>query len=171
MKKIIILFLVILVGVSNTTAQVPNSSQSEDLKVQINSLSTMLGTLQHDYDYLYCNYMLSEMQFNLKDYMNELSIKANEILIYCYSGSRFNIDLYLSYKDNYDVCKELYDSFKSKTETVITAVELKMITSNFRNDEIQLLDKNCKFVYDCLSAAQYSLNHYKFVLDTYRSLK
>ena len=170
MKKVILLFIIAIVGVCNATAQVSNSSQSEDLKVYVDSLATKLNTLQHDYDYLHCNYMLSEIQLNLKDFMNDLSAKSNAILINCYH-SRFDFDLYSAYKANYISCQELYDSMKGKAEAITSAVAIKVVTSNFTDEEIRLLGQGCKFVDDCLSSAQSSLNYYKVVLDMYKDLR
>ena len=170
MKKVILFLLIALISAGNITAQTSNSSQTQDLKVSIDSLSTKLSSLQHDYDYLYCSYQLSEVQLSLKDFMNELSINSNAILINCYH-SRFDIDLYNAYRDNYNSYIELYESTKRKAEAVTTSVVLKIMTSNFTEDEIKLLGQSCKFVDDCLSAAQNSLDYYKVVLDIYKDLR
>lgn len=170
MKKVILFCFIAFIGVGNITAQTSNSSQTQDLKVSIDSLSTKLSSLQHDYDYLYCSYQLSEVQLSLKDFMNELSIKSNEILINCYH-SRFDIDLYNTYRNYYNSYVELYESTKGKAEVVTTSVALKIMTSNFTEKEIKLLGKSCKFVDDCLRTAQNSLDYYKGVLDIYKDLR
>lgn len=170
MRKVILFFFIALIGVGNITAQTSNSSQTQDLKVSLDSLSTKLSSLQHDYDFLYCSYQLSEVQLSLKDFMNELSIKSNAILIDCYH-SRFDIDLYNAYRDNYNACIELYESTKGKAESVTTFVALKIITSNFTEKEIEVLGQGCKFVDDCLRTAQNSLDYYKVVLDVYKDLR
>lgn len=170
MKKAILFFFIALIGLGNITAQTSNSLQNQDLKVSIDSLSTKLSSLQHDYDYLYCSYLLSEAQLTIKNFMNELSIKSNAILINCYHG-RFDIDLYNAYRDNYNACIELYESTKRKAESVTASVTWKIITSNFTENEIQLLGQSCKFVDDCLRTAQHSLDYYKGVLDLYKDLR
>lgn len=170
MKKIIILFLVVLVGVSNTTAQVPNSSQSEDLKVQINSLSTMLGTLQHDYDYLYCSHEINLMQLEIKELISNIDIRSNAVLINCYH-SRFDIDLYTAYKAYYSSCIELINTMKGKTKSIQEAVALKMLTSSFTNKENEKLVNNCNFLDVSLSKLQGSLDYYKLVIDIYKDLR
>lgn len=170
MKKLILFFIIALIGVCNITAQTSKSSQTEDLKVSIDSLSSKLNTLQHNYEYLYCSYLLSEVQLSMKDLINQLSIKSNAILINCYHN-RFNIDLYNAYRDNYNSCIELYESTKGKAESVTTSVALKIMTSNFTENEIEVLGQSCRFVDDCLRAAQNSLDYYKVVLDLYKDLR
>lgn len=170
MKKAILFFFIALIGLGNITAQTSNSLQNQDLKVSIDILSTKLSSLQHDYDYLYCSYLLSEAQLTLKTFMNELSIKSNTILIDCYHG-RFDIDLYNSFRDIYNSGIEFYDSTKIKVESVTTSVTWKIITSNFTENEIKLLGQSCKLVDDCLKAVQHSLDYYKEVLDLYKDLR
>ena len=170
MKKAILFFFIALIGLGNITAQTSNSLQNQDLKVSINSLSAKLSSLQHDYDYLYCSYLLSEAQLSLKTFMNELSIKSNTVLINCYHG-RFDIDLYNAYRDNYNACIELYESTKGKAESVTASVTWKIMTSNFTENEIKILGQSCKLVDDCLRAAQHSLDYYKGVLDLYKDLR
>lgn len=170
MKKAILFFFIALIGLGNITAQTSNSLQNQDLKVSINSLSAKLSSLQHDYDYLYCSYLLSEAQLSLKTFMNELSIKSNTVLINCYHG-RFDIDLYNAYRDNYNACIELHESTKGKAESVTASVTWKIMTSNFTENEIKILGQSCKLVDDCLRAAQHSLDYYKGVLDLYKDLR
>ena len=170
MKKVILFFFIALIGLGNITAQTSNSLQNQDLKVSIDSLSTKLSSLQHDYDYLYCSYLLSEAQLTLKDFMNELSIQSNAILINCYH-SRFDIYLYNAYRDNYNSYIEFFESTKGKAESVTTYVALKMLTSNFSDDEINVLTSGRKFVDKCLNTAQSSLDYYKVVLNIYKDLR
>ena len=170
MKKIILLIVISIVGVINATAQISNFSQSNDLKECVNTLSIKLNSLQHDYDILYCNYILSDVQLNLKDFMNDLNTRANAILINCYNG-RFDFDLYYAYNSSYNSSLELYDSMKERTESTKALVTLKIQTSNFTDDEIKLLRQSCKLVDDCLTSAQSSLNYIKVVLDMYKSVK
>ncbi len=170
MKKVISLMLLILASVGNLTAHDYNSAINTGLTKDVENLSSKLNTLQHDYDYLYCNYMLSDIQLNLKDFENGLNVKSNAILINCYH-SRFDIDLYRAYRDNYDASIYLYNSMKEKAEAIAIAVTLKMDTSNFSDAEIKLLNQGCKYVDDCLKIAQSSLNYYKVVLDMYEKLR
>ena len=79
MKKLILLFILTLFGMSCVVAQDNNPSQTTDLKAYVDSLSTKLNTLQHDYDYLYCSHEINQIQSELKDLLNDVNIKSNDI--------------------------------------------------------------------------------------------
>lgn len=93
MKKLILLFILTLFGMSRVVAQDNNPSQTTDLKAYVDSLSTKLNTLQHDYDYLYCSHKINQLQSELKDLMHDVNINSNAILIKCFLG-RYDSDLY-----------------------------------------------------------------------------
>ena len=79
MKKLMLLFILTLFGMSRVVAQDNNPSQTSDLKAYVDSLSTKLNTLQHDYDYLYCSHEINQIQSELKDLLNDVNIKSNDI--------------------------------------------------------------------------------------------
>ena len=110
MKKLILLFILTLFGMSCVVAQDNNLSQTSDLKAYVDSLSTKLNTLQHDYDYLYCRHEINQIQSELKYLLNDVNIKSNAILINCYHG-RYDSDLYSIYRSGYNSQVDLYDSF------------------------------------------------------------
>lgn len=170
MKEVILLILLVFASIGNLTAQDNNSATTTDLKNYVDSLSIKLNTLQHDYDYLYCNYMLSDIQLQLKDFENALKARSNDILISCHH-SRFDRDLYSVYRAYYNSCIDLHNTMKERVEIVTTSVASKIATSNFSNDEILLLGKGCSLVKNCLSTAQSYIDYYKVVLDVYRDLK
>lgn len=170
MKKLILLFILTLFGMSCVVAQDNNPSQTSDLKAYVDSLSTKLNTLQHDYDYLYCSHEIGLQHLELKDLINNVDIKSNEILIRCYRG-RYDSDLYSSYRSYYNAQVDLYDTVKGKVEAVQGAVRLKILSSNFTQNEIDVLMKGCEFLDRCLSTLQSSLDYCEFVLGMYRDLK
>ena len=170
MKKVILFFFISLIGLGNITAQTSNSLQTQDLNVSIDSLSNQLSSLQHDYDFLYCSHEVNLMQLEIKDLINNIDINSNAILINCYH-SRFDVDLYTAYRDNYNSSLELMNTLKEKTETIQVAVTLKTLTSDFSNEEIEVLMNSCKFLDKCLSKLQGSLDYYKVVLDIYKDLR
>ena len=170
MKKVILFFFISIIGLGNMTAQTSNSLQTQDLNVSIDSLSNQLSSLQHDYDFLYCSHEVNLMQLEIKDLINNIDINSNAILINCYH-SRFDVDLYTSYRDNYNSSLELMNTLKEKTETIQVAVTLKTLTSDFSNEEIEVLMNSCKFLDKCLSKLQGSLDYYKVLLDIYKDLR
>ena len=114
MKKVILFFFISIIGLGNITAQTSKSLQTQDLNVSIDSLSTQLSSLQHNYDFLYCSHEVNLMQLEIKDLINNIGINSNAILINCYHG-RFDVDLYTAYRDNYNLSLELMNTLKEKT--------------------------------------------------------
>lgn len=170
MKKLILLFILTLFGMSRVVAQDNNPSQTTDLKAYVDSLSTKLNTLQHDYDYLYCSHEINQLESELKDLVHNVDIRSNAILISCYHGG-YDSGLYSAYRSSYNAQVGLYDSVKERVEVGQRAVGLKILSSNFTQNEIDVLMKGCKFLDSCLSALQSSLDYCEFVLGMYRDLK
>ena len=108
MKKLILLFILTLFGMSCVVAQDNNLSQTSDLKAYVDSLSTKLNTLQHDYDYLYCRHEINQLQ-------HDVNIRSNAILISCYHGG-YDSGLYSAYRSSYNALVDLYDSVKERIE-------------------------------------------------------
>ena len=170
MKKLILLFILILFGMSRVVAQDNNPSQTTDLKAYVDSLSTKLNTLQHDYDYLYCSHEINQLQSELEDLQHDVNIRSNAILISCYHGG-YDSGLYSTYRSFYNAQVDLYDSVKERVEVGQRAVRLKILSSNFTQNEINVLMKGCEFLDRCLSTLQSSLDYCEFVLGMYRDLK
>lgn len=169
MKKIICFVFVAFIGLLNVTAQDVYSTQS-NLKAYVEDLSAKLSKLQHDYDYLYCSHEINLIELELKDLINNIDMRSNAILINCYH-SRFNIDLYTAYRDNYNASLELMDTMKERVDGIQAAVALKTLTSNFTDKEIELLMKCSKFLDNCLSKLQGSLDYYKLVIGIYKDMR
>lgn len=170
MKKLILLFILTLFGMSRVVAQDNNPSQTTDLKAYVDSLSTKLNTLQHDYDYLYCSHEINQLQSELNDLMHDVNIRSNAILISCYHGG-YDSGLYSAYRSFYNAQVDLYDSVKERVEVVQRVVRLRILSSNFTQNEINVLMKGCKFLDRCLSTLQSSLDYCELVIGMYRDLK
>lgn len=170
MKKLILLFILTLFGMSRVVAQDNNPSQTTDLKAYVDSLSTKLNTLQHDYDYLYCSHEINQLESELKDLLNDVNIKSNDILIRCYHGG-YDSGLYSAYRSSYNAQVGLYDSVKERVEVGQRAVGLKILSSNFTQNEINVLMNGCETLDRCLSALQSALDYCELVIGMYRDLK
>lgn len=170
MKKLILLFILTLFGMSCVVAQDNNLSQTSDLKAYVDSLSTKLNTLQHDYDYLYCRHEINQLQSELNDLQHDVNIRSNAILISCYHGG-YDSGLYSAYRSCYNALVDLYDSVKERIEVGSRGVSLKILSSNFTQNEIDVLMKGCGTLDRCLSTLQSSLDYCEFVLGMYRDLK
>ena len=151
---------------SCVVAQDNNLSQTSDLKAYVDSLSTKLN----DYDYLYCRHEINQLQSELNDLQHDVNIRSNAILISCYHG-RYDSDLYSAYRSSYNARVDLYDSFKENVELVQRAVRLRILSSNFTQNEINVLMNGCETLDRCLSALQSALDYCELVIGMYRDLK
>lgn len=168
MKKFIF-FLSLFVSVANLNAQDNNIETSASLELVVDSLSEKLNKLQHEYDFLYCSHELALLNLEIKAEIDNVDIKSNAILINCYH-SRFNIDLYTAYRDNYNTSLELFNSIESKVSLVKASVALKILSSNFTKTDIDVLVKGTELLDKCLLKLESSLNYYKVVLNVYKDL-
>lgn len=166
MKKFFV--LVVLCALSTSvSAQEVDSLQSKP--ISIDSLAVKLEKLQHDYDFLKCDYELNRMQFKLEILANQLNNKSTdlEIDIYHYNV-RYMKELYLLYlgnKDNYNSSVDLLNALKERIEQLKAMVAIKIISSNFSEDEIDLLNQQCNTLDLGVQYVENSLASYKIAID------
>lgn len=165
MKKLFIA-LIAIVSVISVNAQ-ENVKKEKDLAVVVDSLSAKLKELQHNYDYLYCKNQLTEINHSLIQDANGIDINVNNLKFEIYHG-RFNYDLYNVYKENYNSNLEKLDSDKNYAESLKELIFLKMMTSNFTESEIQVLQHSLKVFNNAINKVEASLNLYKLYLDEYK---
>ena len=165
MKKL--LLLIIFIGsVLHTCAHGVDSLQVQSAAITINSLSSRLEKLQHDYDYMYCDFEAYKLNKDLTDLDHGINIAINDIRIDMYN-SRYDKDLYEAYLENYTASCTLLESLKSKIETVKTLVYLKTLTSGFTDEEINILTSTLTIINNSATKVQKTLNYYDVVLKAY----
>ena len=133
------------------------------------SLNAKIEKLQHDFDYLSCKYELNRIVTDLSVKNCEVNNSSNAILLYCYH-SRFDRNLYDSYKDNYYSLKNWYDSMKENITSTTKLVALIIIASNFSEMETYYIKKNIDIITSAQNAFEKALDHYNIVLEIYRDL-
>lgn len=166
MKKIVLFIFVAVFGVMTVTAQEVDSLQTNDLSARVDSLSMELKQLRHDYDYLCCEYKLHSIAQDLQILINQINSQSNAVQIYDNHGN-FNMDLYRTYKLNYESSLDLVNSHKILVESVKTFVALKISTSDFTDAEIRILKTNCVVIDRAVVAVETSLNRYKVSIASY----
>ena len=169
MKKTLLLIFAIF-GVLQVSAQDKESILDTTATVSIESISAKLDRLQHDYDYLKCDYELNKVIMDFKDLINTTDISANGLATYCFSGI-FDDALYNSYVENYNSKCSLLESLKSTYDKVQVFVVLKSISSNFSQEEIDLLKSNLEFIQQCITGAKSSLEHFNLTIKTFKSIR
>lgn len=141
--------------------------QSQSAPIPIDSLSLRLNKLQHDYDFMYCDYELHKLIMDLKDLAHSIDISSNGVIINVYN-SRYDRKLYNAYLSNYNSDCALFDSLKEKIEAVKTAVFVRMMTSVFTDKEQSVLTKSFDVVNKAVMKVDSSLDYYDIVIKAYR---
>lgn len=169
MKKLVLIVLVAILGALNANAQEVDSLSSEQMTI-VDSLSNELAELQHKYNYLdvvnQIVYAINEAQIFCNEEL--ITVNSNKITIY-HQG--FDLDLYLSMVDGYDIGVKSLEVLKMKVDNVKTLVTIRKLLSNFSEAEIDIIDSNCKALDLALSKAEKSLEYNKKVLDIYKSMR
>lgn len=160
MKKALLLIVSVLC-VLQANAQV------ETPTVTIDSLSVKLAKLQHDYDYLSCDYQLYQMKMDLNGLTQDINIKANALTINLYHG-RYERALYTAYSENYDAYCSNYEALKRKLESVQNLIVAKVITSNFTDLELDVIKASLGSIDQGMAVVESGLKYYDVVLQAYR---
>ena len=169
MKKL--LLLIIFIGsVLHTYAQGDDSPQVQSAATTIDSLSLRLEKLQHDYEYMHCDYEVYKLNNDLKDLARSIDISSNSILINVYN-SRYNHELYEVYLENYTAFCSLFESIKEQAETIKTMVFIKTLTAGFTDQEKKILNTSLNVIDSAKNKVQKSLNYYDVVVKSYRSIR
>jgi hypothetical protein len=170
MKKILVTILLAFFGVINVNAQEIDSLQIKSDTISIETLVARLDKLQLNYDFLNCRHQLSADQYDLAIFANKLDIKSNGLLINCYH-SRYNVDLYISYRENYNKSVEMFNALKDKVTSTKTLIALHILTSNFTEEELGVLRSGCASLDSTLNIVQGALDYYKLVIDIYKEME
>ena len=172
MKRMIFIFLLAVIGVSEISAQEvgllqENSTDAriEELSKEVAELSQKLEKLQEDYEYLAWVNQLNDVYYDVEIFTNNVEIRNNEIVVRCYNSS-FDIDLYLLDKDMYDQFQDFYDLYSHKRDDLSKQIS-NLTFSNEKQYHINIR-------YDMLNSALRRLEHsiyiYKKYLDAYKKL-
>ena len=120
MKKVLLLIISVLFAI-----QVNAQTQEESSTIKIDSLSTKLAELQHNYDFLYCDYELYQIKTDLDQLSQDIQIKI------CFR--QYDRAMYTVYSKN-------YDAIKRKFEAVQKLVTIKIITTGFTESELNVFN-------------------------------
>ena len=70
--------------------------------------------------------------------------------------------------DNYDAKCALFDSLKEESEVVKTAVFVKMLSSNYSDEELKVLSSGFAVVEKAITTVEKSLNYYNVAIKAYK---
>lgn len=166
MKKTLLIIFAIF-GALLASAQEKESVQDTTAAPTIESLSAKLDKLQHDYDFLNCEYQLHETEAALKDLINTTKISADGLTTYCLAGI-FDSELYGLHMDNYKATCALFESLKSKYDTIKLFVVIKSVSSGFTKEEMDVLRSSLEVIERGITAANESLTTFDMTIQTYK---
>jgi hypothetical protein len=166
MKHVLLIIVAVILSI-NATAQ---NADSLDTKVEnTDSINARIEKLQHDFNFLSCQYELNKIVTDLSVKSCEVNNNSNGILLNCYHG-RFDRDLYDAYKDYYYSQKNWYNSLKENITSTTTLVTLKMIASNFSEMEINSIKSTIDVITNAQNSFEQALYYYNTVLGIYLDL-
>lgn len=169
MKKLVLIVLVAILGALNANAQEVDSGTTEQMSI-VDSLSKELAQLRQEYDYLYCSSQLSEASHEMQIFRNEINISSNSLLVNIFH-MKFDIDLYVTKNELYNVFVERLSSLKKKVEGLKVLMSLKKISSNFSDTEIRVLDSYYDVLDSNLATAEQACEYFKVVLGLYKDMR
>ena len=167
MKKILGFVLGLFVCIS-LNAQVSETDTLKNETMSVDSLYTSLKTVQHDYNFLWCDYQLFKVYNDLIELSTSLDIKSNSLEIDYYNG-RFSYELYEAYSDNYDASLRLFNKIKENIESTQNAVLLRIIATDFSEQELNVLKSRFVTIQAANTKVEGSLNLYSVALKGYRN--
>lgn len=162
MKKVLLLIISVLFAI-----QANAQTQEESPAVTIDSLSTKLAELQHNYDFLYCDYQLYQIQTDLGQLSQDIKITNNELTFHLYNGQCVR-GVYTLYSEDYDAKCELYDTIKRKFEVVQELVTIKITTTGFTESELNVFNAYIKAIESGMRAVETALKYYDSLLKIYK---
>ena len=168
MKRVVLIVMAVFFGVTNVVAQQPDSVKFETFNARIDSLQTKLDKLQADYDYLSCEYEITRLDNQLRLFINQIKLASHSLEI-VYYHTRFDVDLYLVHKKEYESSVRLFNTFIESIASTKTSIFMKTVSSKFSEKENQNLKNLCDILDASVQLADETLKGYKIVVDMYKS--
>ena len=170
MKRVFLLIAAIASSLF-VSAQERDSLQGQTATVSIDSLSVRLDRLQHDFDFLSCDYRLHMMIMDLKDLAHTISNSSNRVVINVYTNSGFNRKLYNAYLNDYEADNYLFDSLKSGAEVLRKMVFVKLMTLDLSDQERDVLTSSLNVIEKAITAVENALNYYNVAIEAYKDMR
>ena len=162
MKKVLLLIISVLFAI-----QANAQKQEESPAVTIDSLSTKLEELQHNYDFLYCDYNLYQIKTDLNQLSQDIQITNNELTIKICFG-QYDRDFYTVLSEDYDAKCELYDVIKRKFEAAQKLVIIKTVTTGFTEFELNVFNACIESIESAMKVVEKSLKYYDRLIKIYK---
>ena len=166
MKRVLFLTLF---SVFSICASAQSVDSLKSAKICIDSLSTKLNKLQHDYDFLCGLCELERAYTDMRFFKNTIEDYAHEIRIDLNARS-FDVDLYIVRKNAYDTYVEYSNTLKENTKLLKEKYEQMINSEDFSSYEYFLIKKNILSMETTSGSIISALNMYKICLEQYKKL-
>lgn len=170
MKKVILIILLSISAAVNTLAQEIDSLQTKSPNDRIDELSAKLDDLQNDYDYLSLHFELTTSKLELKNHLNTIDIQIEKISTLIRT-STYDSEIYISFKENYDLDIEIFDSMKELINMQLYIADMKIKSSNFSNEQIRTLENEIDFCKEYIPLIEKNLSNYRNIIELYRKMR
>lgn len=170
MKRVLLL-IVAIVTTLYASAQEKELLQGPTTTVSIDSLSVRLEKLQHDFDFLSCDYQLQKLIMDLKDLTHTIDNSSNRVVINVYTNSGYNRKLYDAYLNDYKSKNDLFDALKKQSEVVKKMVFVKLMTLDFSDKDRDVLTSSLSVVDKAITVVDNSLNYYNVAIEAYKDMR
>ena len=160
------MLLVSFVCVWHAYAQDVDSVQVQQ-PITLDSLAVQVEQLKHDLNYLQCEYELLKMENYIESLGKDVNIKTNGALIDVYN-MRYDRELYKAFVESYDTYSAYYDSLKEKFNSTTRYVVYKVLSSNFSDTEVEVLESYIESIKRSFSTAEAALNYYDVAIKAYK---
>lgn len=139
-------------------------------QTEVDSLSAKVNTLAHNLDYLKLTYELNILRSELNIAASEANIKSLEMKQDIYHSSKFDIDLYNSYRDWNQSAIEQKESYSRLIEAKKRLVAISLLTGDFTEDESDLLIQTCGVIDNAYNSYEAALSMVQKILDVWKRM-
>lgn len=166
MKRVLILAIFSIMSIC-VSAQSVDSLKSA--KICIDSLSTKLNKLQHDYDFLYISSEFERSISSLNLLRCEITDAVHAIRIEM-CAHNFDVDLYISFKKQYDAHVSYRNTLMDKVKMTKEKYGLMVDSVEFSADQIFSLEIAIISIDNICNSFDAIFSYYKICLDKYKKM-
>ena len=162
--------LIIILALVFSFSLIGKTQITTDTSFAIDSLSNKVNELEHNLNYLKLTYELNILRAELNIAASEANIKSLEMKMDVYHSSKFDIDLYNSYRDWNQMAVSQKESFAGLIEAKKKLVAISLLTAEFSEDETNLLIQTCGVIDNAFNSYGAALDMVQKILDVWKKM-
>ena len=142
------------------------NAQSQDDKQQMQVLSQRVDSLAHELSYLKLTYEINELNSDLIQFKDDVSITALNVQLNLYNRN-FDRELGRAYQENLKSCENQRKSFDNLVKAKKDMFAISIHTLQFTDIELNILNCRYELIDDILDSLDHSMNVLKIAIDAY----